>query len=183
MRMRPPYPAPKAPGVERGVGPVEVAGDQGRMALPPGPILDQNGSMSPSIDRTLMIRNRLTEASARLRDLLEGRRDEAAWAGRFRQALHDLSEAYNDHVDDAEAPGGFFVDLTEADPRLEVEVAVLRQDHTALATRFQGLLGTDPDQDSILSDTAELLLDLEAHESLGADLMYRAFSEDLGGAG
>lgn len=152
------------------------------MALPPGPDVGQNRYMSPSIDRTLMIRNRLTEASARLRDLLEGPRDEA-WAGRFRQALHDLSEAYNDHVDDAEAPGGFFVDLTEADPRLEVEVAVLRQDHTALATRFQGLLRTDFDEESILSDTAELLLDLDAHENLGADLMYRAFSEDLGGAG
>jgi hypothetical protein len=138
--------------------------------------------MSPSIDRTLRIRNRLTEASVRLRELFEGPHDEA-WAGRFRQALHDLSEAYNDHVDDAEAPGGFFVDLTEADPRLEVEVAVLRQDHTSLATRFQGLLSADPDDDSILSDTAELLLDLEAHENLGADLMYRAFSEDLGGAG
>lgn len=152
------------------------------MALPLAPVIGKNMPMSRSLDRTLMIRNRLTEASARLRELLDGSRDEA-WTVRFRQALHDLSEAYNDHVDDAEAPGGFFVDLTEADPRLEVDVAVLRQDHTALATRFQGLLGMGQDEDSILSDTAELLLDLQAHENLGADLMYRAFSEDLGGAG
>lgn len=152
------------------------------MALPLRPVVGQNRFMSPLIDRTLMIRNRLAEASTRLRQLLEDRGDEN-WTATFRQALHDLSEAYNDHVDDAEAPGGFFVDLTEADPRLEVEVAVLRQDHTDLASRFQGLLRTDPDENSILSDTAELLLDLEAHESLGADLMYRAFSEDLGGAG
>jgi hypothetical protein len=152
------------------------------MALPLAPLVGQNRLMSPSIDRTLKIRNRLTEASARLRELLDGSPD-GDWTGRFRQALHDLSEAYNDHVDDAEAPEGFFVDLTEADPRLEVEVAVLRQDHTALATRFQDLLRMERDEESTLSDTAELLLDLEAHENLGADLMYRAFSEDLGGAG
>jgi hypothetical protein len=138
--------------------------------------------MSPSFDRTLLIRDRLTVASRRLQELLAMSRDDS-WREQYRQALHDLSEAYADHVDDAEAPGGFFVDLTETDPRLEMDVAVLRQDHTQLATRFQDLLRAEVDEDALRSDTAELLLDLAAHEQLGADLMYRAFSEDLGGAG
>lgn len=105
------------------------------------------------------------------------------WHGRYREAVYSLAEAYADHVDEAESPGGLLLDITEADPRLDVEVATLRRDHTELAERFQQLLATEREPAGLLEDTAELLLDLEAHEKLSADLVYRAFSEDLGEAG
>ncbi len=144
--------------------------------------ISENGLMTTSHERTRTIRDRLVGATQRVTDLLRGE-PTGDWHGRYREAVYSLAEAYADHVDEAESPGGLLLDITEADPRLDVEVATLRRDHTELAERFQQLLATEREPAGLLEDTAELLLDLEAHEKLSADLVYRAFSEDLGDAG
>ncbi len=152
------------------------------MALFSPSTIHENGSMNTSHERTRAIRDRLVGAKRQVRDLLH-KEPTGDWHGRYRDAVYSLAEAYADHVDEAEAPGGLLLDLTEADPRLDVDVAALRRDHTALAERFQQLLTADSEPDRLVEDTAELLLDLEAHEKLSADLVYRAFSEELGEAG
>lgn len=133
-------------------------------------------------DRSQIIRSRLLEALDELRGVLhsEGGPD---WDRRFREAVSAVAEVYADHVDDAESPDGLLVDLTELDPCLGASVDLLRRDHTELAERFRRLIRSEADRVDLMEDTGELLIDLEAHERLGADLLVKALSEELGESG
>lgn len=142
---------------------------------------NQNIGMEAT-DRSQIIATRLLEALDELRSVLhsEGGPD---WDRRFRETVSVVAEAYADHVDDAESPDGLLVDLTEIDPRLGAYVDLLRRDHTELAERFYRLLRSESDRVDLMEDTGELLIDLETHERLGADLLVRALGEELGESG
>ncbi len=124
---------------------------------------------------------KMDDGCRRLQRLI-GATGDVPWA-EFERALRDLLEAYADHVDESEAPDGLLLDLTETDPRLEVDVAELRREHTELAERFCALLATEPERSVLEAEAAEILGRIDAHRRRGTQLMYRAWTEEEGGRG
>lgn len=97
--------------------------------------------------------------------------------------LRQLLEAYADHIDESESPDGLLIDLTNNHPGLQVDVATLRREHTDLADRFCRLLASQTDRAGIAAEATEILAALALHRRRGTELMYRAFSDEPGGAG
>ncbi len=109
------------------------------------------------------------------------------WAVRVHVALVELSADLRLHVDVTEADGGLHDDLREAEPRLAHEVDALTADHDRLREGLDDLMllleGPYPvtDIESIRVGGMRLLGLFSRHRQRGADLVFEAFSVDVGG--
>jgi hypothetical protein len=122
------------------------------------------------------------------------------WVERVAAALQELSGGFHDHVVLMEGPNGLNVRLIRRSPRMVHAVDRLTKEHTTLT----GLIGElvtlvdqahgsldrgesisdDPmpgDSDEVRDRGNELLGALTRHRQRGADLVYEAYSVDIGG--
>jgi hypothetical protein len=109
------------------------------------------------------------------------------WAEDVRSALLRLQEVFHRHVDMTGGEHGLFADVVRTSPRLHGAVARLDEEHTAIASVIVEELERlrDPGFHEDPADTRERLLDLLGrlvrHRQRGADLIYEAYSVDIGG--
>lgn len=147
----------------------------------------------PTTDQVLL--GALRRQRADLRDAMSALEDALAapapgrgraWAERVQAALVELSGDLREHIDLTEGPGGLYRALRTTAPRLSNAVSRLTREHAEIGDLLEGLLthvsgpgGHDPDP---VRDLGMVLLGrLVRHRQRGSDLMYEAYSVDVGG--
>ena len=122
------------------------------------------------------------------------------WAERVSAALLELSGDFRDHVGLTEGPDGLYSSMIRSSPRLVHAVDRLTREHTTLNGAIGELLtlvgradGSFAQADPMLADPAlgapdevrdrgnKLLGALVRHRQRGSDLIYEAYSLDIGG--
>lgn len=109
------------------------------------------------------------------------------WRVDVRSALNDVKSALQGHIDEVESPDGLLTDVLEDAPRLGGLVAALIKDHGDLITaweRASEAVDTEPlDKTRIRRRVVSLLGRLTLHRQAGSDLVYEAYTVDIGGTG
>ena len=122
------------------------------------------------------------------------------WAERVSAALLELSGDFRDHVGLTEGPDGLYSRMISSSPRLVHNVERLTREHVTLTAKIAELLtllgradGAFAQADPMLADPAlgdtdevrergnKLLGALIRHRQRGSDLIYDAYSLDIGG--
>jgi hypothetical protein len=109
-----------------------------------------------------------------------------AWVERVQVALVELSGDLREHVAITEGPAGLYRGLLTTAPRLANAVFRLTREHTEITDLLEGLLGRvsgsqTPDVDTVRELGTALLARLVRHRQRGSDLVYEAYSVDVGG--
>ena len=114
----------------------------------------------------------------------------AVWRDRVRESLARVQVALKQHIKDTEGEEGLYVDLREEAPRLSNLVILLTDEHGDLKEAIKeslailDALGDDFDTDDAepLRESVLFLLGrISRHRQKGADLVWRAYSVDIGG--
>ena len=113
--------------------------------------------------------------------------DPSLWRGRVREALEQVRSALTDHIEEVEASGGLYDNITASSPRLLRTVEQLRRDHIAMAERIQDLEALLAPDDTPVGDVRDaalaLMADISRHRHRGADLIWEFYDVDIGGGG
>ena len=109
-----------------------------------------------------------------------------AWTQRVHVALVELSADFREHIDITESPSGLYRGLLVTAPRLSNAVNRLIREHAQIAALVDDLLartsGPDVDDVDAVRDLGVALLGtLARHRQHGSDLLYEAYSVDVGG--
>lgn len=106
-----------------------------------------------------------------------------AWRERVCQRLGEMRTAFADHVTITEGDHGLYRELLDTAPRLARPVSRLIRDHEFITAQIDVLVAHAPSADpaAIRAHSADLLRDLSRHRQRGADLVYEAYSTDIGG--
>jgi hypothetical protein len=112
------------------------------------------------------------------------------WRERVRESLAKVQVALKQHVKDTEGEEGLYIELRDDAPRLTNLVILLTDEHTEIKDAIRDCLATlealpeefetedaEPVRESILF----LLGKIARHRQKGADLIWRAYSVDIGG--
>ena len=145
-------------------------------------------------------RAELLESINALEQALAAPGQQLRWVERVSNALFELSGDLSDHVDLTEGPGGLYSRVLRTSPRLAHHVDRLTQEHTKLTEligELRSALGlrdnssaqpdaspVEPMQEDpvrIRECGTKLMGALVRHRQRGADLMYEAYSVDIGG--
>lgn len=114
----------------------------------------------------------------------------SVWRDRVRESLARVQVALKKHVQDTEGPDGLYRELKDDAPRLSNLVNLLAAEHATMRADISDALATLdelPDQldDDCCDDVREAVLALlgriSRHRQKGADLVWRAYSVDIGG--
>jgi hypothetical protein len=109
-----------------------------------------------------------------------------AWAERVNVALVELTADFREHIDITESPGGLYRELLMTAPRLSNAVDRLIREHAQIADLVDDLLACARppdvnDVDSVRDLGVALLGKLARHRQRGSDLLFEAYSVDVGG--
>jgi len=115
---------------------------------------------------------------------------EKEWVTGVIEALDDLEGEILDHIEITERHDGLYAEIIEAAPRLSLKVQLLRDEHPRMQEATSSLkarLTAARDGDAVSVDEARdeiqhLLGHLVKHRQLGADLVWEAYTRDIGGA-
>lgn len=130
-------------------------------------------------------RKDLRDAMMRLEASVARSRRLPDWHQVVDDALAGVEDALRRHTTEVEAKGGLLTDIVTRAPRLAAAAESLRAEHRQLeediwAVRaVAGTHGVDPSQ--VRAEVLGLVSRLAMHRQTGADLLYDAYSVDLGG--
>jgi hypothetical protein len=102
-------------------------------------------------------------------------------------ALVELSADFGEHIRSTEGPDGLYHEILRTAPRLSGAVARLTRDHALIRDLIDNLLActsepdVDQDVDGIRDRGTTLLGQLAGHRQHGSDLIYEAYTADIGG--
>jgi len=126
---------------------------------------------------------RVADADSALHEALQ------VWRAAIAAELAGLSQAFDRHVTEVEAPNGLFADVVSDAPRLAARVALLKReeeslrsglDHALLELHDQRLM-TNPHRVKALHALVHDLVNrLEHHQSRVVALSYEAVNTELG---
>jgi hypothetical protein len=112
---------------------------------------------------------------------------QARWADRVHGALVELSADFGTHIEVTEGPEGLYRELLRTAPRLSGAVARLIHEHAVIKDLLDNLivwvseLDITTDVDSVRDRGTALLGRLVRHRQHGSDLIYEAYTADIGG--
>ncbi len=110
-----------------------------------------------------------------------------AWANELEISLRKLEIAWRHHVREAESPAGLHDRILDQAPRMQRTVESIQADHRAIARSVEAALtevheaGDDTDKGALRDTALDILVALARHRQHGADLIYDAYSIDIGG--
>lgn len=170
------------PGRVRACGarPGEVPmGRQDEPGPPPAPAASEPG---PALHGARLRRLALGEAMGRTEQALALPSASPSWRHDVADALQHVRIALAEHVDEVEGAEGLLVELRQADPRLISKVEQLEREHPQLAEAVDAALRSVEQHtvEEARSTVLDLLLALSRHRQRGADLVYEAYSVDIG---
>jgi hypothetical protein len=107
------------------------------------------------------------------------------WHGRLRSLLDPLRAAFAEHRAETEGDAGLYADLVSDAPRLANTVYVLVAEHDGLDTAMARLASSaearDADPQVLRRHTLDVLVELTRHRQHDSDLVYEAYTTDIGG--
>jgi hypothetical protein len=111
------------------------------------------------------------------------------WAARVQARVEQLASAFEDHVHATEGPDGMYADILRTAPRLRFGVDRLATEHDdtriaigSLGKLIDDLTDSGPDEvGRIREEGLSLLARLVRHRQRGADLVFEAYAQDIGG--
>jgi hypothetical protein len=110
-----------------------------------------------------------------------------AWTNELEISLRKLEIAWRHHVREAESPAGLHDRILDQAPRMQRTVESIQADHRAIARSVGAALtevheaGDDTDKEALRDTAVDILVALARHRQHGADLIYDAYSVDIGG--
>lgn len=110
--------------------------------------------------------------------------DPGRWRAGLKETAAALGSALSEHVRVTEGTDGLFEQVMADAPRLAYAVERLREEHVRLKSEVEHLLADierNGRADDLVRAAVELLTQLSLHRHTGADLVYEAYSVDLGG--
>ena len=112
---------------------------------------------------------------------------QARWTDGVRVALIELSTDFGTHIDVTEGSDGLYRELLRTAPRLSGAVARLTSEHAVIKDLLDNLIAcvSEPDittdVDRVRDRGTALLGTLVRHRQHGSDLIYEAYTADIGG--
>ena len=145
---------------------------------------DPAPSSSPS--QVQQRRERMFEATRMLQHRSHDPDDDIdRWRTELAAAVDVVDEVVAAHIAGTEEHDGFFQELLhESGGRLSASVRRLRRDHersTELVGELRKALDAQADPAELRQVADELFAQLEAHRHRGADLLWQAYGQDIGG--
>jgi hypothetical protein len=112
-----------------------------------------------------------------------------AWGLAVHHALADLASAFERHLAVTEGSHGLFRDIIASAPRLSRAARDVQSEHELIGAQIREvttaarMLDPVPEAATALREaTVELVATLARHRQKGADLVYDAYSTDIGGS-
>ena len=109
--------------------------------------------------------------------------DPAWWTINAREMAR-LRAAFDDHVAEVEADDGLLAELTSDAPRLHRAIVSLQKEHGSICAQIDATIRAIEEQQSIDGARRAMLDTLVAiarHRQAGSDLVYEAYTVDIGG--
>lgn len=128
-------------------------------------------------------RDALRQAMDRLEEAAAAPSSAPRWRPELESALIEVRDALAVHASATESPDGFLEDVLVRAPRLSSEVREIRKEHLDLrqmTDKAVTLVGTNASTKAIRRRVMQLLGRFAAHRQRGSDLVYEAYSVDLG---
>ena len=135
-------------------------------------MLEDLGAVRARREELLVRMTGLEEAAAVTGDA------ETRWVT-VRTRLRELQEAFDRHVEATERPDGFLAEAVAHAPHLEHRRRELINEHREIAAKLAASLDATAEA-ATREDVADLLVTLERHRHRGAELIYEAYSVDMG---
>lgn len=128
-------------------------------------------------------RQPLQDAAHRLDEALCRPIDQEDWLTRVSDALDVVEHRLDDHIDSVVGDGGMYDEIRDIAPQLDNRLRSLQADHATIKglidqTRADIELGLD--RDAVRSSAMMLLSRLARHCQKTADLIYEAYTIDIG---
>jgi hypothetical protein len=107
---------------------------------------------------------------------------EPGWRAGVDRALMRLRQAFSEHVMITEGSGGLYAELLDDAPRLAHQVHTLVREHSHVVEALDALNSRlDAEPRRLRGWANNLLRELSRHRQRGADLVYEAYTADIGG--
>ena len=105
--------------------------------------------------------------------------------GQLADVLRAVVAAFTEHRNATEGEHGLYADVVHDAPRLARTVDGLVAEHTELGTAMASLVHAmecpETNADTLREDARRILDDLARHRQRDADLVYEAYTADIGG--
>ena len=145
--------------------------------------------LSEPVDLARTRRAELLAAITALERALAAPAADPVWTGRVQARTDQLASAFVDHVSATEGPDGMYAEILRTAPRLRFGVDRLATEHddirvaiSALDKLIDDLTESEPDGVGRIRDEGvALLARLVRHRQRGADLVFEAYAQDIGG--
>lgn len=114
---------------------------------------------------------------------------EPTWTARVEAEIRELASAFDHHIAATEGADGMYGEILRTAPRLQFAINQLVNEHAEARSAITAL-GTlvaeagEADQEAIERiriDGTDLLARLVRHRQRGADLVFEAYAQDIGG--
>lgn len=139
-------------------------------------------------------REELHGAICAVETVLASAAHDPAWKPRLQRRLDRLAASFRVHVEATEGEDGLYSEVLRTSPRLAFAIEQLTAEHDQIEVLLQTVrrlaadgdtLPQGPDLDAwidrVRSEGTQLIGLLTKHRQKGADLLYEAFAQDIGG--
>jgi hypothetical protein len=112
------------------------------------------------------------------------------WTRRVTKEMTAVRDAWDEHIDGTEKPGGLYEEIVATSPRLAGTVDRLREEHPDITEAVAEMLarveqveigGLPWPLDDARDDLQRLIGRVIRHRQKGADLVWEAYNVDIGG--
>jgi hypothetical protein len=143
-----------------------------------------------ALEEARSLRFALSDAADRIEDLVARPASDPLWTGRVNDAMAELRQAFNDHVQEVEADDGLLPQLLADEPRIAHGIKQMYTEHVDIGAIIDNTTemilgcGTQCESDAVDAirlTVVDLLRLISRHRQAGADLVYEAYSVDIGG--
>ena len=146
---------------------------------------------TPALEAAARVRRELREALIAFEGALASPvGDREPWRADVADALDALQRAFEDHVIETEGPAGLYAEMEEVAPHVHAKARRLREEHppitAALVDAESHLAGTlvgEAEVEAVRDELQRVMGRIVRHRQHGADLVWEAYSVDIGGAG
>ena len=148
------------------------------------------GAQSEALDEARSRRVAMGDAATLVEELIARPASGPEWSARVATALDGLHAAFEEHVREVEGDDGLLPQLTADAPRVANGVKRMYGEHVEIDRMIENAIelirrcGDRCDEtavESIRLAAGELLRLVSRHRQAGADLVYEAYSVDIGG--
>jgi len=154
--------------------------------------MEPDGPITPALSEAKARRATLHDAVVHLELAISspasGRLDE--WSALVTKELVGVRDAFEQHVEATEKPGGLYDEIIQRAPRLDGTVNRLKNEHPEITEKIQAELdrmaATPPGSDAwplekARDDLQRFIGTIIRHRQRGADLVWEAYNVDIGG--